>query len=227
MVHLARQEWLLFGAPEVQAQPDGVSRAAFADPASATHELHAPMLSRVLVYWYATTRAPIVGPAGELRPWSAAFVSWLARGSGLGADEFPSTVLHWDYIERFMRAAPSDAFETRDAARSVPRVGDLVCQARDGTAALADRGGFVPLGALRRGAYHCDLVVAQRPGELQTIGGNVADVVALARVPVDAEGRLQPDARRPWAAVLARRAPAVSACAPIPPVPPRAAAPAP
>lgn len=245
MVHLARQEWALFGSPEVvspgaAAAAAGGSvapgaaggadgRLAFPDPTAATHELHAPMLSRVLVYWYGVTRAPIVGENGELRPWSAAFVSWLARGAGLGGDEFPATVLHWDYIERFLRPRPTDAFETRDAAATPPRVGDLVCQAREGTAALAQRSGFVPLAALRRGAYHCDVVVAARPGELQAIGGNVSDVVALSRVPTDAAGRLLPDPRRPWAAVIARRgAPTVSACAALPPsLPERAASPAP
>jgi hypothetical protein len=238
MVFLARQEWALFGSPELaspgEAPPTNGNGAAaggrlsFADPTAPTHELHAPMLSRVLVYWYGVTRAPIVGASGELRPWSAAFVSWLARGAGLGGDEFPATVLHWDYIERFMRARPNDAFETRDAARASPRVGDLVCQAREGTVELAQRGGFVPYGALRRGAYHCDLVVGTRPGELHTIGGNVSDVVALSRVPVDADGRLLPDTRRPWAAVVARRGPTpLSACASGAPTPSRAAAPAP
>jgi hypothetical protein len=238
MVFLARQEWALFGSPEVAAPGDPLAsrdasagaggRLVFADPAAPTHELHPPMLSRVLVYWYGVTRAPIVGTAGELRPWSAAFVSWLARGAGLGGDEFPATVLHWDYIERFMRARPNDAFETRDAARAVPRVGDLICQAREGTAELAQRSGFVPYGALRRGAYHCDVVVAARPGEIQTIGGNVSDVVAMSRVPVDAEGRLLPDPKRPWAAVVARRGPVpLSACAPVPPTPTRGAAQAP
>jgi hypothetical protein len=246
MVYLARQEWALFGSPEVLAAGGEPVRAAtgrpapttsgagtdgrllFADPSAATHELHAPMLSRVLVYWYSVTRAPIVGSTGELRPWSAAFISWLARGAGLGGDEFPATVLHWDYIERFLRPRTNDVFETRDAATTPPRVGDLVCQAREGTVELAQRTGFVPLGALRRGAYHCDVVVAARAGELHTLGGNVSDVVALARVPLDAGGRLLPEPRRPWAAVLARRAaPAVSACAAMPPIPGRAAGPAP
>jgi hypothetical protein len=236
MVFLARQEWMLFGSPEVAAPSDpfdsgnvgGGDRLVFANPNAPTHELHAPMLSRVLVYWYSVTRAPIVGTAGELRPWSAAFLSWLARAAGLGSDEFPATVLHWDYIERFMRGHASDAFETRDPARATPQVGDLVCQAREGTVELAQRSGFVPYGALRRGAYHCDVVIASRPGEIQTIGGNVSDVVALSHVPVDAEGRLMPDRKRPWAAVVARRGPVpLSACAPVPPIPTRAVSPAP
>lgn len=221
MVFLARQEWALFGSPQVASPGDPAGRLGFPDPSSATHELHPPMLSRVLMYWYAVSRAPIVGNAGELRPWSAAFVSWLARGAGFTADEFPSTALHWDYIERFMRPRPTDAFETRDPARHAPGVGDLVCNARGAVDTGARASGLVPFASLRRGAYHCDLVVAAQPGELQVIGGNVSDVVALSRLPTTAEGRLQPDPRRPWAAVVARRAPpqaALSACAPLPPV---------
>jgi hypothetical protein len=224
MVHLARQEWTLFGSPEVLAQPDGASRVAFADAAAPTHELHAPMLSRVLVYWYGVSRSPIVGTQGELRPWSAAFVSWLARGAGYTADAFPQTVLHWDYIERFMRARPGDAFETRDPLRHAPRVGDLVCNARGaGTDASARGTGYLPFASLQRGAYHCDLVVAVLPGEVQAIGGNVADVVAMTRLRTAEDGRLLPDPRRPWAAVVAHRGPT---CAPAPPVPARTPVPA-
>jgi hypothetical protein len=224
MVYLARQEWTLFGSPEVLAQSEGGARVAFAGSAAPTHELHAPMLSRVLVYWYGVSRAPIVGTQGELRPWSAAFVSWLARGAGHGAEEFPQTVLHWDYIERFMRPRPGDAFETRDPMRYAPRVGDLVCHGREaGGDAAARASGYLPFASLRRGAYHCDLVVAAQPGELQAIGGNVSDVVAMMRLRTAEDGRLLPDPRRPWAAVVARRG---AACAPVPPTPPRAPTPA-
>ncbi len=224
MVHLARQEWTLFGSPEVLAQPDGAARVAFADAAAPTHELHAPMLSRVLVYWYGVSRSPIVGTQGELRPWSAAFVSWLARGAGYTADEFPQTVLHWDYIERFMRPRPGDAFETRDPLRHAPRAGDLVCNAREATVdAGARQAGVLPFASLRRGAYHCDLVVAVQPGEAQAIGGNVSDVVALTRLRIAEDGRLLPDPKRPWAAIVARRG---TACAPVPPVPARGPVPA-
>jgi hypothetical protein len=229
MVHLAWQEWTLFGSPEVVAQPEGGTRLAFAADTGPTHELHAPMQSRVLVYWYTVSRAPIVGYAGELRPWSAAFVSWLARGAGHAPDEFPASVLHWDYIERFLRPRPADPFETRDAARHAPRVGDLVCHARGATADASARGaGVLPLASLRRGPYHCDLVVAARPGELQAIGGNVSDVVALMRVRTAEDGRLLPDPRRPWAAVIARRdASGATACASMPPAPARGPLPAP
>ena len=56
MVFLARQEWALFGSPELaspgEAPPTNGNGAAaggrlsFADPTAPTHELHAPMLTR-------------------------------------------------------------------------------------------------------------------------------------------------------------------------------------
>jgi hypothetical protein len=72
-------------------------------------------------------------------------------------------------------------------------VGDLVCNAR---------GVPVTFATLRAGGYHCDLVVAATPGTVDAIGGNVGDVVALSRLPVDEQGRLVPLPDRPWAVVL-------------------------
>lgn len=196
MVFLARQEWALFGRPIVVE--DGIADPVLSfDDGGATHEVQAPMLSRVLMYWYAVSRQPIIGYQGELRPWSAAFISWLAQGAGLLPEEFPPTVLHWDYIERFLAANDGERFAARDPARYAPRVGDLVCNAREGNS-----GGFA---ALRRGPYHCDIVVDVRPGEIDAIGGNVGDVVALTRLPTDAQGLLAAHPRRPWAAVIEQR----------------------
>ncbi|MCZ7565641.1 MAG: DUF2272 domain-containing protein [Burkholderiales bacterium] len=134
MVYLARQEWALFGRPVVIENGTGDPLLAF-DEGSATHEAQAPMLARVLMYWYGVSRLPIVGHQGELRPWSAAFISWVAKSAGLGPDEFPPTVLHWNYIERFFAADGTGRFAARDPVRYAPRVGDLVCNARGGTSA--------------------------------------------------------------------------------------------
>jgi hypothetical protein len=207
MVWLARQEWALFGSPVLRAaDDDGAPALHFADPAAATHELQAPMLSRVLTYWYAVSRLPIVGHSGELRPWSGAFVSWLARSAGLAPAAFPPTVLHWDYIERFMEGGIDNAFITRDPSRYAPRRGDLVCTLR-GAAARVEPPRPVPLEQLRRGPYHCDVVVAASADGIDTIGGNVGDTVALTRFAVDPAGLLLPHPRRPWAAVLENRSP--------------------
>jgi hypothetical protein len=191
-----------------------VSRLEFPDPTRTSHELQGPMLTRVMMYWYGVSAAPIVGTAGELRPWSAAFMSWIARAAGYPPSQFPATVLHWDYIERFLNPGPDDRFATRDPLQYAPRVGDLVCNARGGTAQAARPADG--LRGLRRGPYHCELVVGGDGTALETIGGNVGDAVALSRVPVDASGRLLPQAGKPWAAVIEHRLPGATAADPQP-----------
>jgi hypothetical protein len=196
MVYLARQEWALFGRGVVVRQPDGAAEIAF-DGDAAAHEVQPEMLSRVLMYWYAVTRAPIVGRQGELEPWSAAFVSWLARSAGFTTDEFPDTVLHWDYIERFLGARAGARFVARDPRSYAPRAGDLVCVSRSPAVAA--------FASLRRGPYHCDLVVAADQGGIEAVGGNVGDAVALARFGLDERGLLLPREDRPWVAVIEQR----------------------
>jgi hypothetical protein len=194
MVYLAQQEWQLFGQPVAMRGGDGSVTVNF--PNAATHEVQPPMLARVLLYWYAVTRQPIVGDQGELRPWSAAFIAWIARGAGYTREQFPPTVLHWDYIEAAL--AGGSAFAARDPLAYAPRVGDLAC---------APRGFRADYATLRRGPYHCDLVVAARPEAVDAIGGNVGDVVALSPFPVDARGLLLPLPDRSWAVVLTPRTP--------------------
>jgi hypothetical protein len=214
MLFLAQQEWAVFGRPDVRENGDGSFDLSFPDGAAATHELQGPMLTRVMMYWYAVSRLPVVGHDGELRPWSAAFVAWLARAAGLAPEQFPSTVLHWDYIERFIVPRDDDRFATRDPARYAPRVGDLVCNHRAGpplagTPSVETPSAQAPAqpAPLRRGAYHCDLVVGVSDSAVEAIGGNVHDVVARVRLPVDADGLLLPHPTRRWAAVLEQRAP--------------------
>jgi hypothetical protein len=197
MILLARQEWVLFGQPVAIRDGNGALALEFPAGAAATHEVQAPSLSRVLLYWYGVTREPIVGFHGELRPWSAAFISWLARAAGLTADEFPPTVAHWEYITRFLGNRDGARFVARDPRAYAPRVGDLVCASRSDAVR--------EFSALRRGPYHCDLVVAAGPAAVDVIGGNVGDAVALARLDVDGDGVLIPRPELPWVAVLEQR----------------------
>jgi hypothetical protein len=197
MVLLARQEWTLFGQPVVVHGTNGVARLEF--EGAATHEIQPAMLSRVLMYWYAVTRLPIVGNQGELEPWSAAFISWLAKSAGLTPEDFPLTVLHWDYIERALEAREGARFAAHDPRAYAPKVGDLVCISRSNAVA-----GFTEL---RRGPYHCDLVVGVEAGEIDAIGGNVGDAVALARYEVDERGLLMQRDDQPWVVVIEQRDP--------------------
>jgi len=195
MVVLARQEWALFGQPVVVHDPDGVARLEFEGAAS--HEAQPAMLPRVLMYWYSVTRLPIVGYQGELQPWSAAFISWLAKNAGLMPEDFPPTVLHWDYIARFRGAPDSARFAAHDPRAYAPKVGDLVCFSRSNAVT-----GFAEL---RRGPYHCDLVVSVEPGEIEVIGGNVGDAVSLTRCEVDEGGLLKLRDDQPWVVVIEQR----------------------
>lgn len=199
MVYLARQEWTLFGQPVVR-EAGAEAFLEFPPGAETTHEVQGPMLSRVLTYWYAVSAQPIVGFQGELRPWSAAFISWLAKSAGLPQDTFPSTVLHWDYIEHALNGN-SGRFVAHDVRSYAPQVGDLLCAPR-GEAFVAE---VRDLASLRRGAYHCDLVVERRADALDAIGGNVGDAVSLTRVALDAEGRALPTQTRAWVVVLEQR----------------------
>lgn len=207
MIYLARQEWALFGSPVVNyaATPPTLSYPpdAASSPGrnSGVAETQPPFLSRVILYWYAVSKLPVVGYEGELRPWSAAFITWLARGAGVPRQDLPSTVLHWDYIEHTLAAGKGARFVARDARRHVPKAGDLICAPRG--EGFADE--VTSFERLRRGAYHCDIVVQVRSGELDAIGGNVLDSVSLTHVALDAEGRLLPTADRPWVVVIEQR----------------------
>ena len=200
MVYLAQQEWTLFGRPVVREE-GAEAFLEFAPEVEATHEVQGPMLTRVLTYWYAVSVQPIVGNQGELRPWSAAFISWLVRSAGVPRSAFPPSLLHWDYIEFALNAGEGARFRARDARDYAPQVGDLLCAPR-GELFVSEVRDFA---SLRRGSYHCDLVVERRASELDAIGGNVGDAVSLTRVALDAEGHAQPTPTRPWVVVLEQR----------------------
>ncbi|MBN8750649.1 MAG: DUF2272 domain-containing protein [Variovorax sp.] len=128
-------------------------------------------------------------------PWSAAFVSWLAREAGLQAEEFAFSEAHADYAgaawaatQREQTGEPTPyALRTCDLTHTTPRVGDLVCQARGSQAeldsfdklgdALARReagGGALPM--------HCDVVTQVDAQGFDAIGGNVLQSVTLRRL---------------------------------------------
>jgi hypothetical protein len=128
-------------------------------------------------------------------PWSAAFISWLARQAGLADDEFVFSEAHVDYAGAAWQAGVEEAAgrSTRyalracDLTRTPPRVGDLVCQARGAGAGFDtfDKIGEV-LAARDTGGeplpMHCDVVVAVDATGFDTVGGNVLQSVTRRRL---------------------------------------------
>jgi hypothetical protein len=119
-----------------------------------------------------------------VRPWSAAFISWVMCEAGLGDQaQFERSVAHRDYIDQAIRArdgnAPDAAYIAYDTGEEEIAPGDLLCNGR-GEAdyrSLADRrldtGRFAPT--------HCDIVVKvdAEAGRFYVIGGNVLESVSL------------------------------------------------
>lgn len=128
-------------------------------------------------------------------PWSAAFISWLARQAGLADDEFVFSEAHVDYAGAAWQASAEEqagrptryAFRACDLTRTPPRVGDLVCQTRGADAGLDtfDKVGEV-LATRPTGGdalpMHCDVVVAVDATGFETIGGNVVQSVTRRRL---------------------------------------------
>ena len=144
---------------------------------------------------------PSSGMKGKSGPGRPLLLSgWLAVQACRKAT-LPSTVLHWDYIQHVMAAGSGNRFVSHAINTYAPKPGDIICAPR-GKAFIQSIHTYKDL---RRGAYHCDLVVAKRPWELDVIGGNVQDAVSLAHIKLDGAGRVIPTTARPWSLAIEQR----------------------
>jgi hypothetical protein len=196
MLRIAQAEWEEWGRQSSDAAP-------------LTQEWDAANFPRVLAYWRAVPEGDgpiarnraryLTGSADLWREpaWSAAFISFVLRGAGVDAREFPPSAAHAFYLDalildaqRFPTLAP---FIPHDVAARAPAVGDLVCADRSAAPIAswreraADGGRFRPM--------HCDIVVRVAPGVVEAVGGNVRDAVTLSVFATDAAGRLRPRPR--------------------------------
>lgn len=161
MVALALQEWETFGC----------STRTLANVWSIVgNESVEPYLSHINRYWIAVNQPDWDGATPE--PWSGAFISWCFVTSGAGA-AFRPHGKHSFYINRIrLQDGTSPLLRLRPPSRSVAP-GDLIWNARgagapgnyeDATARLEEGDFFIS---------HVDIVVAARPGECDSVGGNV------------------------------------------------------
>jgi hypothetical protein len=132
--------------------------------------------------------------------WSAAFISYVMRMSGAGY-RFPYAPSHSDYINA-ARTRSDLVITALPLTQYPPQLGDIICMWRAGHEVTYDQ---LPAGHF---PGHCDIVVAQHPGSLDVIGGNVDNAVSMKHVPIAPDGRMVGpsgtvvDTDYPWFVVL-------------------------
>lgn len=118
------------------------------------------------------------------QPWSAAFISFVARTSDYNNFKFApahSTYVY-DAVDKKKAndtTAPFWGFNINDHK---PQLGNLVCRWRETPITSIDslpRGGF---------KSHCDIVIEIRDTEVRTLGGNVNNSVSITSYPLTSNG---------------------------------------
>jgi hypothetical protein len=195
ILQLARGEWETFGRQRVYWE-DGVQ---VIKPVGLWEDDRRGS-ERVAEYWRVLDPDSEVTGADCDEPWSAAFISWVMIRSGVDPQQFTRSSAHRDYLKTIIAHADDADFKFRPRAATgyAPRPGDIICRGRGPNRDITDYRSL-PADA----ALHCDIVVANADGKLESIGGNVRQSVSLSEREVDAAGRLDP----PWFVVIENRYP--------------------
>jgi hypothetical protein len=123
--------------------------------------------------------------------WSAAFISFIVRQAGYAGFKFSeahATYIH-DAIKKRKAGDAAAPFWGFRLTEHKPQLGDLVAGWRKSPVTFDTLpAGFFP--------SHTDVVVEVRPGEVRTLGGNVAQSVSMKIMRLDANGFLVPDGQR-------------------------------
>ena len=137
------------------------------------------------------------------KPWSAAFISWLMLEAGVPPELFKPSGLHSDYLRAIATSGgdPAARFALHDARTFRPKPGDLICATRAGASLAAYN--EIPDGT----PMHCDLVVFNEGGRLESIGGNVRNSVSKTLRQAGADGLLPTTGDRHWVLVVENRYP--------------------
>jgi hypothetical protein len=143
-------------------------------------------------------------------PWSAAFVSYVMRQSGVSASAFQFSNAHRAYIYDAFATSAAEAADKPDARLyracpllTVPRPGDLICQQREPALAdatdeavreriRAELSSSAEPRSVRR--THCEVVVHidEAARKIYTIGGNVDQAVTARKLNLRNDLRISP-----------------------------------
>jgi len=210
-VAIALDEWRLWGM-----RVDDTGGAGYVPTDATIGERQPGLWQRVGEYWWEgmNANAPEAGWTGKHDAkgrvfsvavngdyaWSAAFISYVMRLSGAGA-EFPYAPDHATYINYAARAARGQVQDplliAEDPASYAPRLGDLVCFPRGAAQGLT----FQDLPPAYAFPPHCSIVVAGGIERISVVGGNVDDAVVLEHLHTNNQGELRGN-RENWFVVL-------------------------
>ena len=193
LVKKANEEWARFGYQTIGKDGKYIKQGA--------KEHQAGVWERVGDYWREALNKRYTGKDRDVA-WSSAFISWvMMKSGGLFNIPFRKSSSHSKYIREYVKnrkqgktKAPFVAYRINEQP---VEVGDLVCYSRESTTDLYDK----------TGSYksHCDIVVAQRPNEIEVIGGNVNQSVSKKFLPTNSQGVLA-DKKSKWFAIIKNNA---------------------
>ena len=177
-VAIANAQWIFFGSQTRDLT------------GNTTHKGHQEgddgYYQRVGEYWLEGTNTHGLDGRSHEHPWSAAFISWVMREAGAGT-RFRYSTQHSVYISQgirdFSNQRDSAGYWTERLIAIAPKVGDIVCWAREEG---------VDYDHQKQGDYagHCDLVVETSADHITIIGGNVGNSVTQRPIPIGADGKL-------------------------------------
>ncbi len=127
------------------------------------------------------------------QPWSAAYISFVARQAGYNNFKFAAahSTYVYDAVDKRNAGDNSAPFWAFNVGDHKPQLGDLVCKSRgDNQITSMDSlpsGGFIS---------HCDIIFEIKDTEVRTLGGNVQQTVNITSYPLDSNGFLKSGSTR-------------------------------
>ena len=120
--------------------------------------------------------------------WSAAFISYVMAQAGVQG--FRYSPRHIDYIRAAFRNDGSSPYAFQDPNQTPVQPGDMLCYVRNSGSVV----GYGGLSAFLSGSggglqSHCDIATQVTGNQVWLVGGNVANMVTMRKLSLDAGGR--------------------------------------
>ncbi len=107
------------------------------------------------------------------KPWSAAFISYVMKQSGV---DFPADCAHINYF-RSIKNNPGECQTSPMSEKANVKPGDILCKCR-GTNCAIDYNNIPSDFA----SSHCDIIISKDGNSVKAVGGNVGDSVKISNI---------------------------------------------